>query len=270
MNTGSAGSEFQLGDLLSLILDRWPIVMGAGLAGAAIGFGISLLRPPVYEARATAGVAINYALTQPLELVVEDRVYDRVGSILLDDGIMEQMLAELHPELKEARDWDTPADVRNSLRVDRKLSEWDLTVRDHDSRVAARVANAWMDVSLDILGEALEHAWRAAELVVAASSAEDFTPNEIDVSWWGAPIWECQVVPIDIDENVLSDEIQEQLRLSRGLFPSLVIEPMQRAAPPEKAVLWSRGTFVLGGGLVGTVIGFLSLMLMAVPIHTRL
>lgn len=265
---GSSGFEFRLGDFIRVLLDRWPILLGVGAAGAAIGFGISLLRPPVYEARATVGVVINYALTQPLQLVVEDRVYDRVAAIMLEDGIMDQVLDGLPLDLKEARGWTEPADVRDSLRVDRKLSEWDLTVLDQDAQVATNVANVWMEASLDTLGEALGHAWRAAELVVAASSAEDFTPGEINVNWWGEPIWECQIVPIGIDQNALSGEIQEQLRLSRGLFPSLVIEPMQRAAPPESPVLWSRGTLILTGGLIGMAAGLLGLLLTAAPLHS--
>jgi uncharacterized protein involved in exopolysaccharide biosynthesis len=266
---GSPRFNLPVGDFVRVLLDRWPILLGVGIAGAAIGLGVSLLRPPVYEARATVGVAINYALTQPLELVVEDRVYDRVVAIMMEDEMMGQVLAELPADLKVARGWALPADLRESLRVDRKLSQWDLTVDDPDPQLAASVANIWAETALGSLSEALDHAWRVAELVVAASDAEEFTPEKITVDWWGGPIWECQIVPIHIDENVLSDEIQEQLLLSRGLFPSLVIEPMQRAVPPERPVLWDRGTFVLSGGLLGLTAAVLGLLLTAVPFRGR-
>jgi uncharacterized protein involved in exopolysaccharide biosynthesis len=151
------GLEFSVGGLLRTLLTRWPILLGVGLAGAVAGFAISLFRPPVYEARATMGVTINYALSQPLELVVEDRVYDRVSSIMLEDATMQLLINDLPAEMREPRGWALPADLRDSLRVDRKLSEWDLTVDDPDPQVAAEVANLWADTSLDILGDALDH-----------------------------------------------------------------------------------------------------------------
>jgi hypothetical protein len=258
MNSPEAG--FTMRDAYRSFMLNWPWIVAFALLGGLGGFVVSLLRPPLYRAENTVSVSISYAASTPLDLVVEDRVLDRVASLMWADATLAPVLSQIPPEWAEARGWKTAADLRADLRLDRRLSEWGMVMIDGDPEIAARVADLWAAESLEVVGDALEHAMKVAQMVSTASR-RNFDPVGIDVDWYGKPLWECQILPPDIDPALLDGAFQEELRKSRGLFPSLVVEDMQQAQVPDKPIIWGRGILIFAGAWVGFFAGVAFLLM---------
>lgn len=251
--------EFRPGNLLRSLLRRWPLIALCGVLGAATGLGLSSLRPAIYAAETTIGVSISYALTEPLDLVVEDRVYDRVAGLIQSDQTMERVWHRIPESDVAAREWRTLEDLRAVMRLDRRLSEWGMVVLSEDPQFAAQVSMIWSEESLKVLRDALDHAWQLAQLVNQAAGAEFEAAEEISVDWYNRRIWECQIVPFEIEPELLEGPIRTELNQSRGLFPSLVIELLREAVPPDAPIIWGRGTLILGGCLIGIMAGLIGL-----------
>lgn len=258
--------EFEPRQQFLLGLRRWWLAVLVGLAGGLLALTFSMAHPAVYEASAHLGMDIAYGSTLRLELVVEDRVMGRVSALIESDPTLTQVLQSLPPELRAARGWATPSDLRPAVRIDEQLGEWLLTVDDRDPSVAAEVANAWADAAVAALDEAKRHAWAAVGLQsgpfqVTCLQTKPETSNVPGIDWQA---WSCTVLPLKLSAEALNGALQNEIQLSQGILPVLAYSLLQRASPPATPVLWSRSTLVLAGTLIGLVTGFvLSLVLPA-------
>jgi hypothetical protein len=253
------GKELNIHHILTRMLRSWWLMVGLGLVGALVGFLFSLIHPPVFEAKAVLGVNIIYGVTEPLALVVEDRALSRVATLVLADTTMEDLLDEIPGEVRNARGWENPADLQKTVRLERRLAEWDLVVADHDPEVAAQVAQKWADVTLGAFNEAVDHAWRAVSLMRGGSFTID-CEEEIENNQF-TRIWQCAAYPLNTGAEDLDEELQMEIRLSRGVLPNLSYELLRRAIPSEEPVLWRRSWLLLAGAIAGIAIGCLLTLL---------
>jgi uncharacterized protein involved in exopolysaccharide biosynthesis len=235
------------------LLHGWRLILGLGLLGTLIGFGFSLLRAPIYEAKAVLGVNIIYGVSEELALVVEDRALSRVATLVLADATLEKTLGEIADNIRETRGWEESADLRASLRLERRLAEWDLVVVDPDPQIAAQVAQSWAEVTLDNFEEAVKHAWNASRLLAGGKFVVDCEEMWED----GEPIdvWQCVAVPNNVVEEHLSEELQAEIEMSQGVLPNISYELLQSASPPTEPILWHRAGILLSGAIVGMIAG---------------
>lgn len=235
------------------LLRRWHWPVLAALVGAACGLAASLALPPRYEAAATLGVNIHYGVTRPLELVVEDRVLHRVSVVILSDSTLEPVLAALTDELRGQRGWDSPAALRRSLRLDRRLTDWNLVAVDEDPALAARLASLWADAALAALSEARRSGWEAALLAGGwfEVTCEAVTPSG------PAPesAYRCRGVPPPLNPTAIAGDLSEALARSRGILPTVSVELAQQAETPERPVARGRGELAGAGGALGLLAG---------------
>jgi hypothetical protein len=129
---------------------------------------------------------------------------------------------------------------------------WKLVGIAADPQAAARLADAWLEVSLGELDEAMLHAWRALELqsapiVVACSEMAHGAPVEF--------LWECLAAAPSPGPTVVA-ELRREIELSRGVLPVLSYTAQRRAEPPGSPVVWARGPLMGGGALFGVLLGF--------------
>jgi uncharacterized protein involved in exopolysaccharide biosynthesis len=254
MNESDQGaqSEIKLIEWYEKGLDRWPWVLGLALLGALIGLGITWVRPPIYEAEAVLGISINYGITEPLELVVEDRTLGRASMLIRSDDVIEDVLISLPKELSEERGWVAPSDLNMILRLDRRLGDWGLVAKDEDPNVAAEIARLWAEISVNHLDEAMQHAWRAAVLL---GSEFDVECAQISDEGPDSENWECQVTPLEFDPSALEGKLQREVELSRGILPVISYELLKAPTIPSEPAVWGRGVLVLGGGFAGMLLG---------------
>jgi uncharacterized protein involved in exopolysaccharide biosynthesis len=236
------------------ILSRWIVVIALGVVGAVIGLAFSATHPPRYEAKAVLGVSISYAITESLELVVEDRALNRASGIIQSDGVLSQVLEAVPASVRQAQGWQGPSDLRKSLRLDPRLAQWELVAIDEDPTLAAMVSQLWAEAAIDALDEAARHAWRAAALI---GEKLDLNCNRVEVlqNATPVPLWDCSVEPPLTDPKAIEDGLVQETALSRGVVPDLTYELLQAAEPPAEPVLWSRGPLVLAGALMGVILG---------------
>lgn len=249
-------------------LYQWSLTLGLCLLGALAGFIFSLFRPPRYQAQAVLGVSINYGVTAPLELMVEDRTLNRVDGLLIADSTLSHVIDEIPADIRQTRGWSIPADLRKDFRLEPRLAERWLTVTDHDPNVAAQAAQKWAEVSLDILDEAVEHAWRAAALMSGPFDI-DCSTQELDGNSGGRNIWGCMLVTSELDPEALEGALQTEIVNSRGILPNISYELLRAAVPPEKPVLWGRGSLVFAGAFAGLILGLGLCLIISNPFRGR-
>jgi hypothetical protein len=252
-NQGSE-SEIQLKSWIESALDQWLWILGLALLGALLGLLVSKLRPPIYEAEAILGMSINYGITEPLELVVEDRSLGRAEAFVLSNNVFEDIFSKIPEGTRAERDWITPLDLYQDIRLDRRLGEWGLVVKDEDPQVAADVSRLWAETTISHLDEAMQHAWRAAVLLGGEFDVECTYISGEDVT---TEVWQCQVLPLEFDPITLEGELQTEVELSHGILPILSYELLRYPVVPTKPAVWGRGELILGGALAGLLLGFI-------------
>lgn len=255
-----ANNDLFINRVVARAMKRWPVILGLGLLGALVGYIFSLLRSPLYQAKAVLGININYGITEPLELVVEDRVFNRVAGIVVSDSTLDQTLKRLPESLRLERGWTEPGQLYQILRLEQRLAQWNLTAIDRDPEVAFILAQSWADTTLAVLDETYEHAWRAAALM----GEDPFTLSCIQVpAPEGSPevfTLECAIEPVNLDPVSLTGLLRQEIELSRGMLPNISFELLREAVIPSEPIVWTRGPLILSGAIAGLLIGFLSLI----------
>lgn len=236
------------------VVVRWRWIVLSVLAGAALGLGVSLLRPPVYLAQAAIAVSLDPAVNGPLELVVEDRALDRVHQLILADETLAETVEVLQGEAPANTAWGSVAELRSRLRLEQRLARWELGGIDRDPAIAARIANAWAGVAVARLDEARDHAWRVLELRGSPFLVECYKHRAEDAA--EATVWECVSSAPGLDPAD-SLELQAEVQASRGILPSLSFEWVETAHPPSAPAIWDRGLLVLAGAALGLLAGVL-------------
>ena len=236
------------------VLARWYWVLLATLVGAALGLGLSLLRPAEYQAQAAIAVSLDPTLNGPLELVVEDRALDRVHQLILGDEVLAETSALLLAEDPTNDSWASAAALRQRVRLEQRLARWELTAWDRDPAAAARLANAWAGVAIERLAEAQAHAWRVLEMRGAPFLVECY--KRLPESAPDAEFWECITASAVLAPEE-SRALQAEFAASRGILPSLSFEWVAAAHAPAAPGIGNRGLMVVAGAVLGLIAGVL-------------
>jgi len=234
----------------AVLVRKWWILAIGGIVGGLLGLLLGGLRQPIYQAASVLAVNVDYGRTKPLELVVEDRALDRVWALVLSDAVLEATRTRLVESVGEAPDWATLADLRQHIRLDNRLSRWELFGISSTPAHAAAIANAWADVSYQTLVDAQSHAWQAITLQGEAflvACAQTIPGQAAQV------LWECVASQPGVrPEDVAA--LRAEIDASHGILPILTFERIQAATEPDDPTLWGRGGLVLSGALTGMLV----------------
>jgi hypothetical protein len=238
-------------DVLHRLIQRWWLALAVGVVGAAIGLCLSTFIPARYEAIAVITISIDYGRTEELDLVVEDRVLDRVWVLFTSLETLEETQSQLQREHGGDDAWkDLPA-LEEHIRLDGYFSRWYFIGVDPDPVRAAWIANAWRDVSFSRLEEAMDHAWTAQAI---QGVKFDVTCVEANQGQPVEAIWQCYTFGPDVTQDQING-LRSEIDASHGILPVLSYEIGESATPPGMPVQWQRGVLVLAGGMLGLIIG---------------
>lgn len=243
-------SDFDLRDRLLEAVARWPLSLALGMTGGLIGLGLSILRPPVYQAAAVIAISMDYARVEPLEEILEDRALDRIWQLMTSDDVLQSVAAELEAGQAPEDVWASVASLRQHLRLEPRLSAWELAAVHPIPEVAALIANTWAEVALEQLDLAYAHAWNAVSL----------QGGEFELSCLGeieAPSPESAVLCLAHGPDLEPAELERlvsEIEASRGILPLISYELTRVAQAPELPVLWSRSSLVAAGSLSGLIL----------------
>lgn len=247
-------SGTSISELAERLVSRWVLLVAFGVGGAILGLAYSAAHPPQYEARAVLGVSITYAVTESLELVVEDRALSRVSGLIQANDVLSGVLDRLSDSVRETHGWHTPADLRKSVRLDPRLAQWELVTISEDPVLAATVSRLWAEEAIRALDEATAHAWRAAAIIGQKMDLKCTSSRDGQAAVPGAQ-WNCVVEPPLTDPALIEAGLVNEIALSRGVVPDLTYELLQDATPPRDPVLWNRALLVLAGAIIGLLLG---------------
>ena len=127
---------------------------------------------------------------------------------------------------------------------------------DRDPNIAAMVAQAWADAALPVLDDAYDHAWKATKLIAYNPFQVGCVPTSEFVGNTEITTWACSVRYEDLDPETLSDELRNEVVLSRGMLPNISYELIRESRIPTEPVIWARGSLILAGALMGLFLGF--------------
>ena len=249
--------SIDISDPLKRFLTNWIWLLTFAVLGVIVGLIFSLFFPARYEASSSFAVNIVYGVVDQLDLVVEDRVLDRVWQLAISDDTFQETKKLLDESVGEFEEWDSIRILRKHTRLDARLSRWELIGIHTDPAMAVAIANTWRGVTLDRLDEAYKHAWNAYSIQGIAFDVECI---QLLAGQSSDRIWTC----VTAGPGVSPESIQlfrDELEASRGILPILNYEPIQLATLPEKPVLWPRGLMMFFAGTIGFIVGVFLILL---------
>jgi uncharacterized protein involved in exopolysaccharide biosynthesis len=255
MELDNQAHQVQVDVYISRLIRKWPVLLAFGLLGAFIGFGVSDVRRPRYEAEAMMGINIQYGVIDPLELVVEDRSLNRVAEVIQADGTLMQIVDNVPQAVRQDQGWNDAEDLRKVVRLDRGLADWGFVAILPDPALAAQISNLWMEISLAELERAQDHAWQALALMGDEPFHLECDQYLLTSETTESYAWRCDLDPIVLDSEALSGELRTEIDLSRGILPVFSFEALNAAVVPQTPVLYGRGVMLLSGAFIGLFVG---------------
>jgi hypothetical protein len=183
---------------------------------------------------------------------------DQVRVEIISDNTLEHTLAMMGSDGSQPTSINSPAKLRESVRLGRRETGFSLSVVGQDPEWVARAANAWARASIEVLEEASIHAIRAAELqnLIYQFGCRLELVGEGEESQQA--VWACDSISSDLETEDLPRALVDEVMKSQGIIPAMTFSLAQIAEPPTQSVRWARGELILAGAAVGILIGIIT------------
>jgi uncharacterized protein involved in exopolysaccharide biosynthesis len=240
---------------LRKVLSGWNTIVIIAVLFAILGIGLRALLPPIFQASSILQVDVDFQRAAPLDDFTVLKAYERVrGVILADDVLQEAIDKGSNPSVTP----EAPTDIRQmraQIRVSQKPDGWELLVYGRDPQLAASLANAWAETSLQKLEQAYLHAlqaWEWQNLLYSAHCRLEPDPMDDDRT-----LWVCTTVSEELNPDDVTNGLIEAVESTRGILPIFTFSIRQNATPPDTPILWSRGSIVVASTILGLCTGLL-------------
>ncbi len=244
---GTMNEDFSPLDTLESALHHWWVVTLMMILGAGAGWAIHRFQPPVYEARASIAVAIDFTHTGAMTDVEEDYAIGIVGDVIGSTAVME-FVAE---DAQQAGYAGSAAGLAQNTYMERYNNIWTLLVRDPDPQAAAWLANRWAQVAYSTLGDAQSHALAADRL----SRLQDSLASCLEQSVATGPAQAlCNLDHLDTiqaDLAKIGSTLNQEQLASQGILPYVTFTLPETAQTPNRPVIYGQGAMMLAGALIG-------------------
>ena len=143
MNLQISTDEFSPISYFYSFFNYWWIAVLIALLGGLVGFLYSHLKAPIYEAKATivVNVDFNKVTKFPVERQDEELALYNVQVAILDPqtiGNLIQVASQQNISIDAAK-------LFKNYTIERKLAFWELRYRDTDPALAQKIANLWVE-----------------------------------------------------------------------------------------------------------------------------
>lgn len=240
--------DIDLMDYSRSIRQKWWIIVTFALLGAFLGFLFTLVNPAIYEAHSVLIVGNDYSSIDPSAWTdtKSDSVINKSSLIINSKDVQEQIIADFKAKGVVV----TP----DAFSIAKRISKWDLVVQNSDPKVAADVANAWLDLSYNVLVEARQHSINA----LAISEKLNILTNcskEPQINSFCAGITNEPQLSSQITDLIKALDTEE--KSSKSISVILTFEKGNYAVVPTQPVVFNRNMLVLIGCIMGLIIGSL-------------
>jgi uncharacterized protein involved in exopolysaccharide biosynthesis len=225
---------------------RWWIIVIFALIGGSLGFLFSNSNPPIYEAHSVLMVGNDYSSIDPSIWTdtKSDSVVNKTSLIVNSKEIQNQIIADF-----KAKGIIVSSDA---FSIAKRISKWDLVVQHTDPKVAAEVADAWLDMSFTTLEEARQHSINALaiteKLNILTNCSKEITP-----STFCAGITNNVQLSTEIADLTKALDIEEKESMSISVV--ITFDKGSTAEIPTQPTVNNRNLLVLIGSLLGLIVG---------------
>lgn len=255
-------NEISPRNTLDRVLQYWWVIALAMIAGGVIGWGISQLTVPVYEAR--AGYRVNVdddaLLAELRKTNPEAELNYDVRAPYLTPVALAFYLPEVRSAVEEqarAEGLAFPSDAFRSgdLSLDQRGSEWIIIARHSDKDTAAKLANMWVDIADRNLRQAHEEAVQAQALKLQMAALSNCFPGKSLVEG-NQCAGTTFTDPGEIQAYLKDLDLQYQSALTAGEGISILVTFNRGsiAVPPERPIYYNTSLLILAGSLIGLLI----------------
>ena len=241
-------------------LHFWWIVFVLAIIGASIGWGVSTMIKPQYEADAVLSLAVDFSKIGMPTDIEQDQIIEMVGDICKSDLVISQVLAQ-YPQF-------TTDGFTQIASIERRNMQWVMKIRWTDAQLAGEIAAAWQETAYREIMEAYQHAILvdayANEINSLTRCIEHTVPQQPESAL-------CSETNVDILQAEIQDvanKMKEEQQLSYGISPAISISELAPVEQSYRPVYGLKSLFILAGGGIGMVIGVM--LMFSLPTRTRI
>jgi uncharacterized protein involved in exopolysaccharide biosynthesis len=233
------------------ILDAWVWVAGFILIGGLLGWLFHSLRAPVYEARTTLRMGIDYTRTGWPNEIEEDRAIEVAGFLLTSRPVLEKVAAAANAEGLQI----SPDDFLRSLALERRSYTWLLRVRHAQPETAAHLADLWLQTGLQTLEEASGHAFQAEQLRRHLSGLEACLAQAGNSEPAGGICSIQTLADLQTEMAEVGAAYQQEKSASLGVSSMVLFGEGEPATVPQAPALYGRAELMAAGMFLGLLLG---------------
>ena len=252
---GELTLEYSLLATLQNAFRNWWVLFALLVLGAAAGWIIHNVMPPVYEAVARFNAGIDYVATGPLTQFEEDTAYNTIGSLLSSPALLQSISEQLSEEGLNI----TPIELKKSAAFERRFSVWEVRVRAEDPVIAGQIASAWREQGQALLLDRQRHALEAERLTRELRTLERCLYQTAASEPSNGQCSKNRFTELQQDLQAAGQALADAKAASQGLFSGMTIGPADPVTVSEGAVLYGRGQVIFAGTMIGLLVGIIVL-----------
>ena len=246
--------ELEFLTVYTRFIRHWRLLAAAAVVGGLLGWFFSLIQPPVYEAKTSIEVSIDFSQTGNIS------PYNFDHSVGLIQGVfyLKNVLTRVSSRAVDRYATKITEGFTRQFGMQRRGETWVLSVRNTDPEIAAFLVDSWREVGFEELSRSREHAMNARVLQRYLDTLESCTFPPIIFP----PVPSICQDNITVDESavkVIQDRIQQELTDSYAIQPYLIFSQNPSAIVSVDAVMYQTKWLVIGGMVAGLGIAVLFL-----------
>ncbi len=244
-------------DTLEQALRSWWLIVLFMVLGGGAGLIFSLMRPPVYDAKAVFTTSIDTTRTGQMTDVEVDQAIGIVGDIISSSNVM----AEVVQKGKSAGLSINAANFSDMASTDRKNYLWELHVSNNNPTTALSIANIWADTAASSLNDAYQHALLAQGYQRYLDSLESCLGQTAAAVPAMSTCSRSNLADIQQELAKTGTLYKEEKQASQGLLPSVLVSLSEKPQLPSRPILFGRNQSVFSGALVGFLLALWAIYL---------
>ncbi len=222
------------------------------ILGGVVGYGVSFLRTPSYQATVYLTTAIDNSQTGSLEELEADRMLGITEDILTSDAVLSPV-CQMSPGCEDLQV------LRTQVQIERTIGLWALSAFSDDAVEAVRLARLWLKTGHAALLERQTHALQAEML---SRQLEGLTACVQDAADGHPPVI-CSGPDMETlltDIRTMSEHIQDERQLSGGISPAILFGPLNLDHIQLRDLNAAPGLLSLLGAFAGLLLSILLLI----------
>ena len=245
--------QFSFNHSISKIFKNWWLLLMGGIVGGFIAYLTSFIFiAPVFIAQAELSVVINFKEVGHLSQYEQDQMIGNIISLFQTNEVIDKTITKIdYPNLDVSN-------FQNSCFIERQVNSILFRCISNDPTISAQWANQWAIMSHEILSEAYIHALNYESLNRRLLSYESCIETAFFISPTPA---ECvDILPDNFSIDDLNQMLQQELLLSKNIFPGIRFSDVILAEVPQKASRFQTNYLVMSGAIFGFLVSILFLV----------